>query len=57
LIRILQDAADLLPNEAVHVWSVTNGARLMTYVIPAERGSGDICLNGGAHDTSSVVKH
>jgi aspartate 1-decarboxylase len=44
----LQDAAGLVPNEAVHVWNVTNGARFMTYVITAVRGSGEICLNGGA---------
>jgi aspartate 1-decarboxylase len=44
----LQEAAGLLPNEAVHIWNVTNGARFMTYVITAERGSCEICLNGGA---------
>jgi aspartate 1-decarboxylase len=44
----IQEAAGLLPNEAVHIWNVTNGARFMTYVINAERGSGEICVNGGA---------
>jgi aspartate 1-decarboxylase len=44
----LQEAAGLVPNEAVHIWNVNNGARFMTYVITAERGSGEICVNGGA---------
>jgi len=44
----LMDAADILPNEEVHIWNVTNGSRLVTYAIPAESGSGVICLNGAA---------
>jgi aspartate 1-decarboxylase len=44
----LQEAAGLLPNEAVHIWNVNNGARFMTYVINGERGSGEISVNGGA---------
>ena len=44
----LMDAADLLPGEQVAIVDVTNGARLETYVIEGERGSGDICLNGAA---------
>mgnify|MGYP003693576067 CR=1 FL=1 len=36
----LLDAADLLPGEKVAIVDVTNGARLETYVIPGERGSG-----------------
>lgn len=38
----LMDAADLLPGEQVAVVDVTNGARLETYVIEGERGSGVI---------------
>ncbi len=34
--------------EAVHVWNVSTGARLETYVIEAPAGSGQICLNGAA---------
>ncbi len=34
--------------EKVHVADVTNGARLETYVISGEAGSGCICLNGAA---------
>jgi aspartate 1-decarboxylase len=44
----LMDAADLLPGERVDVVDVTNGARLSTYVIEGERGSGVIGVNGAA---------
>lgn len=44
----LMDAAGLLPNEKVQVVNNNNGARLETYVIPGERGSGIINLNGAA---------
>ncbi len=45
---LLMEAANIFEHEQVHVWDVTNGNRLMTYAIPGERGSGDICLNGAA---------
>jgi aspartate 1-decarboxylase len=42
--------ADILPNEQIHVWDVTNGTRLITYALAGERGSGQVCVNGaGAH--------
>jgi len=41
-------AADLLPNERVEIYDVTNGARLATYVIHGEPGSGVIAINGAA---------
>lgn len=44
----LIDAAGLLPGEQVAIVDVTNGARLETYVIPGERGSGVIGINGAA---------
>ena len=44
----LMDGADLLPGEQVAVVDVTNGARLETYVIEGERGSGVIGINGAA---------
>ena len=44
----LMDAADLLPHEKVDIYDITNGARLATYVIPGERGSGTIGVNGAA---------
>jgi aspartate 1-decarboxylase len=46
--RDLMDAADLLVNEKVQVVDNDNGARLETYVIEGERGSGVVCLNGAA---------
>ena len=44
----LLDAANILPNERVYIVDNNNGGRLDTYVIPGERGSGVICLNGAA---------
>lgn len=44
----LLDAANILPNEKVAIVNNNNGARLETYVIAGERGSGVVCLNGAA---------
>ncbi len=44
----LMELADLMPNERVQIVNNNNGARLETYVISGERGSGDMCLNGAA---------
>ena len=44
----LMNAADLLPGEQVAIVDVTNGARLETYVIPGERGTGILGINGAA---------
>jgi len=44
----LMDAANIVANERVQIVNNNNGARLETYVIPGERGSGTICLNGAA---------
>jgi aspartate 1-decarboxylase len=44
----LLDAAGILPYEAVHIWNVTNGSRLVTYAISGARGSGTVCVNGAA---------
>ncbi|OEF99872.1 aspartate 1-decarboxylase [Vulcanibacillus modesticaldus] len=44
----LLEAAGILPNQKVQVVNNNNGARLETYVIKGERGSGTICLNGAA---------
>jgi len=44
----LLDAAGILPNEAVEIWDVTNGARLTTYALAGPRGSGVVCVNGAA---------
>ena len=42
------DAVGILPNEKVAIVNNNNGARLETYVIAGERGSGVVCLNGAA---------
>lgn len=44
----LLEQVDIIPNEKVQIVNNNNGARLETYVIPGERGSGIICLNGAA---------
>lgn len=44
----LMEAADLLPGQQVDVVDVTNGARLSTYVIAGDRGSGIVSINGAA---------
>ena len=42
------DAAGIIPGERVYIVDNNNGARLDTYVIAGEAGSGVICLNGAA---------
>jgi len=44
----LLEEANIWPNEKVTVVNNNNGARLETYVIAGEPGSGQICLNGAA---------
>lgn len=44
----LMEGADLWEGEKVLVTSITSGARLETYVIPAPAGSGQIVINGAA---------
>lgn len=44
----LMERIDLWPGEKVLVVSNTSGSRLETYVIPGERNSGVICMNGAA---------
>ena len=44
----LMDAAGLMVHEKVLVADTTDGARVETYVIPGERGSGVVCINGAA---------
>src|SRR5450755_764829 len=46
--RDLLAASGLLPNEAVIVADCENGNRFETYVIPGDRGSGVIGINGAA---------
>ena len=46
--RDLLDDAQIYPGQQVSVVDVTNGARLETYIIEGERGSGVIGVNGAA---------
>ncbi len=46
--RELMEAADILEYEKVSVVNINNGERFETYVIPGDRGSRVICLNGAA---------
>lgn len=54
LDRDLLAAADILPYERVQVVNVSNGARLETYAIEGEAGSGVVCLNGAAARRAAV---
>lgn len=44
----LLDAAGILVGEKVQIVNNNNGARLETYTIAGEPGSGIVCLNGAA---------
>lgn len=44
----LLDAADIVENELVHIWNVTQGTRLVTYALNGPRGSKVVCINGAA---------
>jgi aspartate 1-decarboxylase len=45
---VLMRAAELLPWEKVQIVDIENGARFETYVIPGQKDSGDVQLNGAA---------
>jgi aspartate 1-decarboxylase len=45
---LLLAEADILENERVEIYDVTNGNRFATYAIPGAPGKGEICLNGAA---------
>lgn len=44
----LMNAINLYENEKVQVVNINNGARIETYVITGNHGSGVCCLNGAA---------
>jgi len=46
--RDLLKATEMREFERVHVLNINTGARLETYIIEGEPGSGVICLNGAA---------
>lgn len=50
----LMEAANLLENEKVQIVNNNNGERFETYVIPGERKSGTVCLNGAAARRAEV---
>ncbi len=50
----LVERAGMLPWEKVQVVNQNNGARFDTYIIPGERGSGTLCLNGPAARLTQV---
>jgi aspartate 1-decarboxylase len=50
----LMDLAEMMVYEKVTVVNINNGERFETYLIPGERGSGIICLNGAAARKASV---
>ena len=44
----LLELADIAPFEKVEIYDITNGNRIETYAIVAQRGSGEIGVNGAA---------
>lgn len=44
----LMEAANIIEGEKIQIVNNNNGERLETYVIPGERNSGEITLNGAA---------
>ena len=46
--RALMKATGMFLYEAVHIWSITTGERLETYLMEGEEGSGVVCVNGAA---------
>lgn len=48
LDETLMRAADMLPNEQVHVYNLSNGERFITYLIRGDKDSGVVGVNGAA---------
>ncbi len=44
----LLEAANIIENERVYIYNITNGERLNTYAIKGKRNSGVIGINGAA---------
>lgn len=51
---LLMEAAGILEYEKVQVVNIDNGARLETYTIAGEPGSGMVCMNGAAARLAST---
>jgi len=45
---VLMKAGNLNEYEKIHVLNITNGSRLVTYIIRGAVGSGEVCINGAA---------
>ena len=50
----LLDAANMIENERVDIYNITNGERFSTYIIKGEAGSGIIGINGAAAHKARV---
>ena len=50
----LLDKANISIHEQVHIVNINNGERFITYVIPGERGTGTVCLNGACARLAQV---
>ena len=50
----LMRATDIIENEKVEIYNITNGERFSTYVIAGEAGSGVIGINGAAAHKARV---
>lgn len=50
----LLEAANMIENERVDIYNITNGERFSTYVIKGEPGSGVIGINGAAAHKAHV---
>jgi aspartate 1-decarboxylase len=53
--EILMEAVNLIENERVHIYNITNGNRFDTYVIKGEKNSGVIGINGAAARKVAVI--
>lgn len=50
----MMDAANIIENERVDIYNITNGERFSTYAIKGEKGSGVIGINGAAAHKAHV---
>lgn len=50
----LMEASNIIENERVDIYNITNGERLSTYAIKGKRGTGVIGINGAAAHLAKV---
>ena len=53
----LLNAVNILPNEKIDIYNITNGERFSTYAIEGPPGSGMICINGAACHKAGIGDH